>query len=237
METMDLQMSSTIRVGIIGGSGFDRSDILSNRVEHEIFDTPYGQPSDNLVSGTINGVQCVLCFRHGRQHSFNPTKLNYRANLWALKQLGVDLVLATTAVGSLSEDFKRGTLVVFGIDFVYSIIHFHQNFDYNLDNFIDMTKHRPNTFYDHEPGHLEGVMHMSMHPPYDRELRQLLIQSCAETPDVTYKEKSTVVVIEGPNFSTYAENKVFISWGCTTIGMTQTPETILAKELGLAYGA
>ncbi len=78
---------------------------------------------------------------------------------------------------------------------------------------------------------------MSMHPPYDRELRQLLIQSCAEIPDVVYKDKSTVVVIEGPNFSTYAENKVFISWGCTTIGMTQTPETILAKELGLPYAA
>ena len=78
---------------------------------------------------------------------------------------------------------------------------------------------------------------MSMHPPYDRELRQVLIQSCAETPDVSYKDKSTVVVIEGPSFSTYAENKVFISWGCTTIGMTQTPETILAKELGLPYAA
>jgi len=211
-------MSSKIRVGIIGGSGFDRSDILSNRVEHQILETPYGQPSDSLVSGTINGVQCVLCFRHGRHHSFNPTQLNYRANLWALKQLGVDVVLATTAVGSLSADFKRGTLVVF-------------------DNYIDTTKFRPNTFYDHASGHLQGVMHMSMHPPYSRELRELLIQSCAETPDIVYKDKSTVVVIEGPNFSTYAENKVFVSWGCTTIGMTQAPETILAKELGLPYAA
>jgi 5'-methylthioadenosine phosphorylase len=84
---------------------------------------------------------------------------------------------------------------------------------------------------------LKGVMHMSMHPPYDRELRQILLQACAETPDVAYKDKSTIVVIEGPNFSTYAENKVFISWGCTTIGMTQTPETILAKELGIPYAA
>ncbi|CAF3153688.1 unnamed protein product [Rotaria sp. Silwood2] len=150
-------MVSTIRVGIIGGSGFDRSDILSNRIEHEIVDTPYGRPSDNLVSGIINGVQCVLCFRHGRQHSFNPT--NYRANLWALKQLGVNLVLATTAVGSLSQDFPRGTLVIFGIEFVlfFCVINFHQSFDYNLDNFIDMTKHRPNTFYDHELGHLQGL--------------------------------------------------------------------------------
>jgi 5'-methylthioadenosine phosphorylase len=211
-------MSSSIRVGIIGGSGFDRSDILSNRVEHEDVDTPYGSPSDNLVSGTINGIQCILCFRHGRKHSFNPSQLNYRANIWALKQLGANVILATTAVGSLSADFTRGTLVVF-------------------DNYIDTTKYRPNSFYDHGPGHLQGVMHMSMHPPYDRELRQLLIQSCAETPDVNYKDKSTVVVIEGPNFSTFAENKVFISWGCTTIGMTQTPETILAKELGLPYAA
>lgn len=80
-------------------------------------------------------------------------------------------------------------------------------------------------------------MHMSMHPPYDRELRQLLLQSCAETADVTYRDKSTVVTIEGPNFSTYAENQVYISWGCTTIGMTQAPEVILAKELGLPYAA
>lgn len=78
---------------------------------------------------------------------------------------------------------------------------------------------------------------MSMHPPYDRELRQILIQACSETSDVCYKDKSTVMVIEGPNFSTYAENKVFINWGCTTIGMTQTPETILAKELGIPYAA
>ncbi|CAF1395116.1 unnamed protein product [Adineta steineri] len=211
-------MSSAIRVGIIGGSGFDRSDILTNRVEHENIETPYGKPSDNLVSGTINGVQCVLCFRHGRHHSFNPSRLNYRANLWALKQLGVNVILATTAVGSISPDFIRGTLVVF-------------------DNFVDTTKFRPNTFYDHEPGHLQGVMHMSMHPPYDRELRQLLLQSCAETPDVAFKDKSTVVVIEGPQFSTYAENKVYMSWGCTTIGMTQAPETVLAKELGIPYAA
>jgi 5'-methylthioadenosine phosphorylase len=78
---------------------------------------------------------------------------------------------------------------------------------------------------------------MSMHPPYNSELRQILIQSCAEITNVNYKDKSTVVVIEGPNFSTYAENKVFISWGCTTIGMTQAPEVILAKELGLPYAA
>ena len=80
-------------------------------------------------------------------------------------------------------------------------------------------------------------MHMSMHPPYDPALRQLLIQACKETPNVTFKEKSTVVAIEGPNFSSYAENKVFINWGCTTIGMTQAPEVILAKELGLPYAA
>ncbi|CAF0769813.1 unnamed protein product [Adineta ricciae] len=211
-------MSSAIRVGIIGGSGFDRSDILSNRVEHENVATPYGETSDNLVSGIINGVQCVLCFRHGRRHSYNPTRLNYRANIWALKQLGVDVILATTAVGSLSPDFVRGDLVVF-------------------DNYIDTTKFRINTFYDNETGHLEGVMHMSMHPPYSQDLRQLLLEACAETPDVSFKNKSTIVVIEGPQFSTYAENKVFISWGCTTIGMTQAPETALAKELGLPYAA
>ena len=149
---------------------------------------------------------------------FLINEFSYRANLWALKQLGVDVIFATTAVGSLAEDFKRGTLVVF-------------------DNYVDTTKHGPNTFYDHAPGHLQGVMHMSMHPPYDRELRQILLEACAEIPDVDYKDKSTVVVIEGPNFSTYAENRVFVSWGCTTIGMTQTPETILAKELGIPYAA
>lgn len=78
---------------------------------------------------------------------------------------------------------------------------------------------------------------MSMHPPYSPDLRRMLIESCSETPDVNFKDKSTVVVIEGPNFSSYAENKVYSSWGCTTIGMTQTPETILAKELGLPYAA
>jgi len=135
-----------------------------------------------------------------------------------MKEMGVTLILATTACGSLTEEFKRGMLVV-------------------LDNYIDMTKYRPNTFYDGQESHPKGVMHISMHPPYNIELRQLLIESCKEIEDIQYKEKSTIVVIEGPNFSSYAENKVYSSWGCTTIGMTNAPEVILAKELGMPYAA
>ncbi|CAF1677363.1 unnamed protein product, partial [Didymodactylos carnosus] len=108
---------------------------------------------------------------------------------------GVNLILATTAVGSLSPELKRGALVI-------------------LDNYIDMTKFRCSTFYDGGELHPQGVMHVSMHPPYHRELRQLLIDSCKDLKIDDYKEKSTILVIEGPNFSTYAENKVFISWGC-----------------------
>lgn len=205
-----------IKVGIIGGSGLDNPDILEDRKEHSV-STPFGEPSDVLISGRIGEVNCVLLARHGRKHSVMPSKVNYRANVWALKEMGCTHVIATTACGSLREEMKPGDIVI-------------------LDQFIDRTTKRESTFYDGGKNSPKGVCHISAAMPFHEGLRQVLLKT-ARAINIPFHETGTVVTIEGPRFSTRVESCLFRSWNCDVINMTTVPEVILAKEAGLLYAA
>jgi 5'-methylthioadenosine phosphorylase len=169
-----------LKIGIIGGSGLEDPKLLNNIKEIEA-STPYGNPTSLLTHGTINGKEVVLISRHGKQHQYSPTEVNYRANMFALKEAGVTHILATTACGSLKEEIGRGHFVV-------------------LDQFIDFTKHRINTYADK---FINGVVHTPMATPFDERLRELFLQS-ATTLNFPVHPKGTVVTIEGPRFSTKA---------------------------------
>jgi 5'-methylthioadenosine phosphorylase len=197
-----------IKVGIIGGSGLDDPDLMHDIKEHTI-DTPYGAPSSHLTIGRINGVETVVLSRHGSDHSIYPTGVNYRANIYALKEAGCTHVLATTAVGSLREEIMPGDLVF-------------------IDQFIDQTKHRPLTFHD------EKVIHTPMAEPFCKRLSGLLVESANELKQ-KYHQQGTVITIEGPRFSTKAESHMFRMLGGDVINMSTVPEVILARELGVCY--
>lgn len=205
-----------VKVGIIGGSGLYDPDILENRQEHTV-KTPFGEPSDVLVSGRVGEVDCVLLARHGRKHSVMPSNVNYRANIWALRELGCTHVIATTACGSLREDIGPGHIVI-------------------LDQFIDKTTKRAQTFYDGGKESPKGVCHLSAATPFHHALRKVLIETVREL-QVPHHDTGTVVTIEGPRFSTRAESCIFRSWHSHVINMTTVPEVILAKEAGLLYAA
>lgn len=197
-----------IKVGIIGGSGMDDPRLMKNIKEKKV-KTPYGSTSSPLTLGRIDGVDTVILARHGKRHSIYPTGVNFRANIYALKNEGCTHILATTAVGSLKEKIKPGDLVF-------------------LDQFIDFTKHRPLTFHD------EKVIHTSMSEPFCRTLRSLLTDSAKELK-LGHHKKGTVITIEGPRFSTKAESHMFRAWGAHVINMSTVPEVILARELGICY--
>jgi len=202
------------KIGIIGGSGLDNPDILKDSQEKEVT-TPYGNPSSKLTIGKINNVDVVILSRHGKTHSIPPTQVNYRANIHALKEEGCTHILATTACGSLKEEINRGDFVI-------------------LDQFIDFTRLRKLTFFEEFK---EGEMkHTPMAEPFDKELRNKLIETCKEL-NYKFHEKGTVVTIEGPRFSTKAESHMFRSWGTDVINMSIAPECILANEAGVKYAA
>ncbi|CAH1117807.1 unnamed protein product [Phaedon cochleariae] len=209
-------MAPVIKIGIIGGSGFDDPDILKNRKEKTV-STPFGNPSDVLILGEIEKVPCVLLARHGRKHNITPGNVNYRANIWALKEEGCTHIIATTAVGSLQENIKPGDIVV-------------------LDSFIDRTTGRKQSFYDGEPGHPIGVCHIPLEPAYCQETRKVIIE-IAEELNITIHSTGTVVTVEGPRFSSRAESNVFRQWGGDVITMTAVPEVVLAKEAGICYAS
>ena len=202
------------RIGIIGGSGLDNPDLLENP-EDQIIETQYGFPSSPLKFGSIHGKQVALIARHGREHTIPPTQVNNRANILALKEAGCNHVLATTAVGSLKEEIKPGDLVI-------------------LDQFIDFTKHRVNTFHDSfQPGEMK---HTPMADPFHCELRNLLIETCQEL-SLPHHDSGNVITIEGPRFSTRAESHMFRSWNADVINMSTAPECALANEAGIPYAA
>jgi len=203
----------SVKIGIIGGSGLDDPKILKDAQEKEV-DTQYGKPSSVLTTGKIDGVDVVLLARHGKKHTITPTQVNYRANIWALKQEGCTHIIATTACGSLREEIGRGDLVI-------------------LDQFIDFTRHRSITFHDNFN---DGPKHTPMAEPFDKKLREILAKTGKE---LGYKihEKGTVITIEGPRFSTKAESKMFRSWGADLINMSIAPEATLANEAGIPYAA
>lgn len=200
-------MEYNIDIGVFGGSGF--YSFLENVEEIEI-DTPYGQPSDKFAIATFEGKKIAFLPRHGKKHHLPPHMINYRANIYAMKQLGVKKILAPTASGSLQTEIKPGDFVV-------------------CDQFIDRTSGRKDTFFDGPE-----TKHPSSAHPYCPELRKLAIQAGKDL-GITVHEKGTVVVIQGPRFSTVAESRWFNKMGWEVINMTQYPECYLAREMGICY--
>ena len=202
------------KIGIIGGSGLDNPDILLNPKD-EKFMTQYGEPSSPLKHGTIGGVEVVILARHGREHTIPPSQVNYRANIAALKAAGCTHIIATTAVGSLRENIRRGDLVI-------------------IDQFIDFTKQRKMTF--HESFEPHNPIHCSMADPYNERLRKILIDECSSL-NYPFHDHGTVVTIEGPRFSSRAESLMFRTLGADIINMSIATETVLAVEAGIPYAA
>lgn len=201
-----------VKIGIIGGSGLDNPDILTEAKDENV-KTDYGNVL--VKTGKIKNISVVLIARHGREHTIPPTQVNNRGHIQALKKLGCSHILATTACGSLRRKIDRGDFVI-------------------LDQFIDFTRLRPLTFFDKfEPG---KAAHTGMADPFNVDLRKILIETCEEL-DLNYHKKGTVVTIEGPRFSTRAESHMFRSWDADVINMSIAPECILANEIGIPYAA
>ncbi|KAL7988657.1 hypothetical protein Chor_007576, partial [Crotalus horridus] len=201
---------SAVKIGIIGGTGLDDPEILEGRAEKYI-DTPYGKPSDALISGKIKNVDCVLLSRHGRHHSIMPTNINFRANMWALKEEGCTHLLVTTACGSLREEIQPGDLVI-------------------IDQFIDREQNVSDKSI-----LVRFPSSSAMFAEKESTTRVLL--DVAKKLGIKCHSKGTVITVEGPRFSSRAESLMFRSWGADVINMTTVPEVILAKEAGICYAS
>ncbi len=198
-----------VTVGVIGGSGlYDIEGLTSARPIR--VRTPFGAPSDAITVGLLDGIRVAFLSRHGRRHLLNPSAINYRANIFALKSLGVSHVISISAVGSMKESVHPGDVVV-------------------PDQFIDLTKRRVSTFFDN------GVVaHVAFGEPICAELRQALL-SAGERVGATLHRNGTYLCMEGPQFSTKAESRLYRQWGVDVIGMTNMPEAKLAREAELCY--
>jgi len=203
-----------MKAAIIGGTGHALPDYLKNAKEVRM-NTPFGKPDPVIYSGQFDGLEVFHLARNGKNHELPPTKINYRANIYALKQLGCNFILATSTCGSLQEEICPGEVIIF-------------------DQFIDMTK-QPVTGIHEElnPGESNFV---SMAEPFSDELRDHLIES-AIVQGITVHTKGTAISIDGQRSSSRAESKLYRSWGADVINMTTAPEVILANELGIAYAA
>ena len=199
-------MANHADIGIFGGSGFYS---LLDDVREAKVDTPYGAPSDSVFLATVAGRRVAFMPRHGRRHTIPPHKVNYRANVWAMRSLGVKAVISPCAAGSLQRHVEPGHFVV-------------------SDQFVDRTSGRADTFFD---GPI--VSHVSSAEPYDPTLRRIALEVIREH-GITVHDGGTVVVIQGPRFSTKAESKWFSDAGWEVINMTQYPEAYLCRELGMA---
>ena len=197
------------KIGIIGGSGLDNPDLLKDFKVKKI-NTPYGRPSSGLTIDKLNNVEVAILARHGKNHTIMPTNVPNQANMFALKEEGCTNIIATSACGSLKEEIKPG-------DFVF------------VDQFIDMTTKRKNTFY--EKGH---VCHIPMAEPFCKYLRKIL-KEASNKLGFSSHDKGAVITIEGPRFSTRAESKLWQQWNADVINMSTVPECILAREIGLCY--
>jgi 5'-methylthioadenosine phosphorylase len=200
-----------VKLAIIGGTGVYDPAIL-DRVREETVETPYGQVT--LKVGEYRGVEVGFLARHGTGHTVPPHKINYRANIAALKLLGVERAIATSAVGSLNPDMKPGTFVL-------------------LDQFIDFTKARAGTFFDGGPN---GVVHLDYSEPYCPEIRAVLAREAASL-GIDVKDGGCYVCTEGPRFETPAEIRAFRIIGGDLVGMTSVPEVVLAREAGICYAS
>lgn len=208
-------MSEQAEIGVIGGSGFYSflEDVTEVTVE-----TPYGRPSDALFLGDVAGRRVAFLPRHGRGHHLPPHRINYRANLWALRSVGVRQVLGPCSAGGLQPDLKPGSLVV-------------------PDQMVDRTSGRRDTYFDGEPlpdGTVPEVAHLPFADPYCPRGREAVI-GCATAAGWDPRPTGTMVVIQGPRFSTRAESRWHAGQGWTVVGMTGHPEAALARELGMCY--
>ena len=199
-------MTDKAEIGVFGGSGF--YSLLDDVREIKV-DTPYGPPSDSFFLATVAGRRVAFLPRHGRRHTIPPHKINYRANVWAMRSLGVKGVISPCAAGSLQPHVKPGDFVL-------------------CDQFVDRTRGRADTFFDGPV-----VTHISSADIYDPELRRIALEVCREH-GIDVHERGTIVIINGPRFSTKAESKWFSDAGWEVISMTQYPEAYLCRELGMA---
>ncbi len=196
-------------LGFIGGSGLYDLDFLSNKKLLNI-KSNYGQPSDNIIEGQLNGNKIYFLPRHGVGHKISPSNINYRANIDSLKQCGVSDIISLSAVGSLNESLDPGTFVI-------------------VDQFIDNTKNRKNTFFDEDI-----IAHVPMANPTSKELMNLS-KNILDSLDIKNVLGATYITIEGPQFSTFKESTLYKSWGCDLIGMTNMPEAKLCREAEIRY--
>lgn len=202
-------MMNEATIGVIGGSGLYRMDGLTD-VSERMVETPYGPPSDAIVLGILRGRRVAFLPRHGRGHRINPSQVPYRANIYALKTLGVERVVSVNAVGSLREEMAPMDIVI-------------------PDQLIDRTRHRPDTFFE------DGIVaHVAFAEPFCPEMRRV-VSSAAATTGARIHDGGTYVTMEGPQFSTRAESALYRSWGAHVIGMTALPEAKLAREAEMCY--
>lgn len=202
----------SVEIGIIGGSGLYKMSALQDVEELDI-KTPFGSPSDRIIVGTLAGARVAFLARHGRNHALLPSELPFRANIYAMKQLGVKYLLSASAVGSLRAEVKPLDMVI-------------------PDQFIDRTKNRVSTFFG------EGIVaHIAFGNPICQNLAAVLADAIASLnlPDVTLHREGTYLCMEGPAFSTKAESNMYRNWGATVIGMTNLTEAKLAREAEIAY--
>lgn len=199
----------SIKVGIIGGSGLYDMEALQN-VKEVAVSTPFGDPADKLITGVLKGVDVVFLPRHGRGHRFTPTEVPYRANIWAMKKLGVTHIISVSACGSLKEEHAPGRIVV-------------------IDQLLDRTRHRQDTFF-------EGgiVAHVPFGDPICLPLAKLLYDT-GDALNLEMAWKGAYLCMEGPQFSTRAESILYRSWGMDVIGMTNYTEARLAREAEICY--
>jgi len=201
-----------IKIGILGGSGLYKMEALQD-IEEVRVETPFGDPSDAFVVGTLDGTRVAFLARHGRDHHLLPSELPFRANIYAMKKLGVEYIISASAVGSLQAEAKPLDMVV-------------------PDQFIDRTKNRISTFFG------DGiVVHIGFGHPVCEQLATVLADAIESLnlPDVSVHRGGTYVCMEGPAFSTKAESNLYRSWNGTVIGMTNLPEAKLAREAEIAY--
>jgi 5'-methylthioadenosine phosphorylase len=203
-------MTETVRIAVIGGSGLYKMPEITDRVAH-IIDTPFGHPSGDIIVGTLRGKRVAFLPRHGIGHIYTPSAVPYRANIYALKKLGIKFVIAVNACGSLCEDYAPGHIVIPD-----------QIFDYT-------TGLRDRTFFG------EGlVAHISVADPYCPELSAIVGDAVANVGGTVHRG-GTFLIEEGPRFATRAESNIFRQWGCSIIGMTTCPEAFLAREAEMCY--
>jgi 5'-methylthioadenosine phosphorylase len=203
-------MTETVAIGVIGGTGLYQMPEITDKVTVKL-DTPYGAPSADIVIGTLRGKRVAFLPRHGVGHTYSPSTVPYRANIYALKSLGVRFILSVNACGSLREDFAPGHIVI-------------------PDQLFDHTKaNRGASFFE------QGlVAHVSVADPFCNRLRSLLAESVQKVGG-TFHQEGTFIIIEGPRFSTRGESHIYRQWGCSIIGMTACPEAFLAREAEIAY--